>query len=94
MPLQQNPQPSQDVVQDAEIQELKKITEELKAVKANTGSSWGAFLRGMLSGGGAIIGSIVTIILIGVVLSIMGVIPGFATIAAYINEAIANVKHY
>jgi hypothetical protein len=83
-----------ETTEDAEIQELKKITEELKAVNANTGSSWTAFLRGMLSGGGAIIGSIVAIILIGVVLSVLGVIPGFHTIADYINAAIANVKHY
>jgi hypothetical protein len=80
--------------QDAEIQELKKITEELKAVNANTGSSWTAFWRGMLSGGGAIVGSIVTIILIGIILSVMGIIPGLKTIAADINAAIANIKQY
>jgi hypothetical protein len=85
---------SPDVTQDAEIQELKKITEELKAVNINTGSSWTAFYRGILSGGGAIVGSILAIVLIGVVLSVLGVIPGFNTIAAYINAAIANVKHY
>jgi zinc transporter ZupT len=94
MPPQQTPQPPHDVPQDAEIQELKKITEELKAVKVNTGSSWGAFLRGMLSGGGAIIGGVIAVVLIGIVLSVMGIIPGFKTIADYINAAMANVKHY
>ncbi len=84
------PQPPQE----AEIQELKKITEELKRVEANTGSSWWAFYRGILSGGGAIIGGIIAVILIGALLSILGVIPGFQAIAAYINAAIANIKQY
>ena len=86
--------PTPQAPQDAEIQELKKITEELRAVNANTGSTWGAFLRGMLQGGGAIVGGIITVILIGVVLSMLGVIPGFQAIAAYINSVIANIQHY
>jgi uncharacterized membrane protein len=79
---------------EREIRELKKITEEIRAVKMNTGSAWGAFFRGMLSGGGAVVGSIVAIILIGVALSVMGIIPGLQTIVAAINGAIANIKHY
>ena len=86
--------PIPDIQQDAEIQELKKITEELKAVKENTGSSWTAFLRGMLSGGGAIIGGVIAVVLIGIVLSVLGIIPGFKTIAAYITAAMGNMKHY
>ena len=88
-------QPPQDAGDNAEIEELKKIHEELAiAVNINTGSAWGAFLRGMLSGGGAIVGSILAIILIGIILSIMGIIPGLKTIAADINAAIANIKQY
>jgi hypothetical protein len=77
-----------------EIRELKKITEELKAVNANTGSSWTAFYRGVLQGGGAIVGGILAVILIGALLSVLGVIPGFQTIVAHINDAIGNIKHY
>jgi hypothetical protein len=78
--------------EEREIRELKKITEELRAVNANTGSSWVAFFRGILQGGGAVVGSIIAIILIGVLLSILGFIPGFHTIATYIGSAASHVQ--
>ena len=86
--------PAAPAPQDTEIQELKKITSELEQVSANTGSSWIAFYRGALSGAGAIVGGIVAVILIGALLSVLGVIPGLQTIVAHINDAISNIKHY
>jgi len=79
--------------QQSELKELKKITGELKAVKANTGSSWTAFWRGVLQGAGAIVGGILTVALIGMILSIMGVIPGFQSIAASISAVVSRIEH-
>lgn len=78
---------------ESELRELKKITDELRDINENTGSFWGYFLRGVLSGGGAIVGGVLTVLLIGYVLSIIGVIPGFQTIAGDINAALANTPH-
>lgn len=77
---------------EPELQELKKITEELKDINTNTGSFWGSFLRGVLSGGGAIVGGVLTVVLVGYVLSILGVIPGFQAIAAAIGAALKHVQ--
>ncbi len=78
------------MAQESELRELKKIREELKDINENTGSFWGYFLHGILYGGGAIIGGIITVILIGYILSIIGVIPGFQTIAADVSAALAR----
>ena len=75
-----------------EIRELKKITEELRAVKANTGSSWTAFWRGVLQGGGAIVGGLLAALAIGAILSVLGFIPGFQTIAAYLGNAASHTQ--
>ena len=78
---------------EEEIHELKKITEELRMVNENTGSTWTAFLRGILQGGGAVVGSLITIILIGFLLSILGVIPGFKSISAYVGSVVVQIRH-
>ena len=75
--------------QNEEIRELKKISAELKQIQVNTGSTWYAFFRGMLQGGGAILGSIAAVVLVGWVLGVLGVVPGFQDIATYIGS-IAN----
>jgi hypothetical protein len=75
-----------------EIDELKKISGELEAIKANTGSYGSAFWRGILQGAGAIIGSILAIVLIGWILEIIGVIPGFGQIAAYFSDIAAHIE--
>lgn len=80
--------------EEREIQELKKITEELHAVNVNTGSSWVAFWRGVLQGGGAVVGSILAIILIGIVLSILGFIPGVRDISAYVASVVAHLQRW
>lgn len=78
---------------DQEILELKKITEELRMVNENTGSTWVAFLRGILQGGGAVVGSLVAIILIGLALSVLGVIPGFKSISEYVGSVVNQIRH-
>jgi hypothetical protein len=78
---------------DDEIQELKKISGELEAINANTGSYISAFWRGILQGAGAIIGSILAAVLIGWILEVLGIIPGFGEIAAYFSSIAAHIQH-
>jgi hypothetical protein len=84
----------QNVDQNFEAQELKhlaNIENELEEIKRRTPTRMRAFVNGMLSGGGAIVGGIIAVILIGWVLAFFGFLPGFSYIAAYIKDALAQM---
>lgn len=77
---------------DPELTQLKKIREELEDIRANT-STRGWFWRGILYGAGAILGSLLMVLLIGWVLSIMGIIPEFGVLSQDINSAFGHVRY-
>jgi predicted lipid-binding transport protein (Tim44 family) len=69
------------------LEHLKNIQEELSELKEQTANPWASFARGILQGAGAIVGGIAAIILLGWVLYVMGLIPGFGTIVHSIQDA-------
>lgn len=77
---------------DSDIEQLEEIQTDLQELKHLTGSSSAWFVRGILQGAGAIIGSILMVIVLGWVLSILGVIPGVAEIADYIRGYLNQVQ--
>lgn len=76
--------------QDPEIKQLIKIERRLEEIKNRTGNTKRAFLYGTLQGAGAVIGSIVALMLLGWFLSALGVIPGFGDIAEYLRGVVAS----
>jgi len=77
---------------DAEIAQLRKIQRELADIRHNTGSD-GWFWRGILQGAGAIVGSAIAVVALSWVLSLLGVIPGFGEIAAYLGTLFSKIPH-
>lgn len=75
--------------QDPEIKQLIKIERRLEEIKDRTGSTKRAFFYGLLQGAGAVLGGIAAIILLGWILSVIGVIPGFGDIATYLRDQMA-----
>lgn len=62
---------------DPELKEqLEKIDKRLLGIFYKTESLWRAFVRGMLHGIGGIFGVVLSVVIIGWVLNVMGVIPG------------------
>ena len=57
--------------------ELDKLNRTLVGIFHKTESFWRAFVRGVLQGLGSILGVVLAIIIIGWILNVMGVIPGF-----------------
>ncbi len=72
--------------QNPEVKQLIKIEKKLDAIKERTGDTRRAFFYGLLQGAGAVIGGIAAIILLGWLLSLLGVVPGFGEIAEYLRE--------
>ena len=63
---------------DPEIKkELDKVNANLVAILHKTESTWWALVRGALHGFGTVIGILFAILLIGWILNIMGILPGF-----------------
>lgn len=76
--------------QNPEVKQLIKIEHKLEEIKDRTGNTKHAFFYGLLQGAGAVVGGIAAIILLGWLLSIIGIIPGFGDLAAYLREAVGT----
>jgi len=75
--------------------DLRKIEGELKSIRQQTSPGWKRLiLNGMLQGAGWVVGSIIGIILLGWLLSIMGVIPGFGQLASKVQAAVQERSRF
>jgi hypothetical protein len=78
-----------DELEEKGIEHLEHIEQELKEIKERTGvSQWVSLRNGIFQGAGAVVGGIIAVVLLGWLLSVLGVIPGFATIGNTIQDAI------
>jgi uncharacterized membrane protein YczE len=72
--------------------EIQKVEQVLEDIRANTSLPlWRVALNGILYGGGIAVGTVLAIALLGWLLSIFGIIPGFGEIAVKLQE-ILNAK--
>ena len=63
---------------DSELKtELEKIDRNLVGIFHKTESLWRAFVRGVLHGIGSILGVVLAVMIIGWILNILGILPGF-----------------
>ncbi len=82
---EKTPVQSEGALLDADVEKLEEIQTDLQDLKHLTGSNKAWFIRGILQGAGAIVGSILMLIVLGWILSILGVIPGVSEIAEYLR---------
>lgn len=75
---------------DGEIKQLKEIKKELSEIKERSAPR-NAFLNGVLYGAGALVGGILAVALLGWVLNILGVIPGFSELSDYVQSLVDEV---
>ena len=76
-------------VEEEGLQHLERIEQELEEIKKRTPTQKSSFVSGLWQGAGAFIGGVLALALLGWVLSLFGVIPGFAAIAHYLQDAVA-----
>ncbi len=76
------------------LEHLEKIESELKEIKLQQkGSRWQSLRNGLWQGAGAIIGGVAAVIVLGWILSFLGVIPGFGEMAHYIQQAFQQSRY-
>jgi hypothetical protein len=68
---------------EKELRQLREIKKELSEIKERSSDIKRTFLHGVLYGAGALVGGILAVALIGWVLNILGIIPGFGELADY-----------
>lgn len=66
---------------------LREIEKDLDEIKERSVTPKRAFVNGIFQGGGAVLGGIFAVILLGWLLWISGVIPGLNYIAPYLENA-------
>ncbi|HEV3245231.1 MAG TPA: hypothetical protein VG102_02655 [Candidatus Paceibacterota bacterium] len=76
--------------ENPEVRQLREIRRELRNIESNTSAKWW-ILHGILYGAGWVLGSLLAILLIGWILSVMGIIPGLDKIAQDIGAAFTRV---
>lgn len=68
--------------------ELKKIENILDDIRINTKPPlYKSILNGVLNGAGVVIGTVAAIVLLGWILSLFNVVPGFGEISRQLNTA-------
>jgi hypothetical protein len=72
------------------LEHLANIEHELEAIKQSAPSSKQAFFHGILQGAGALVGGVAGLIVLGWLLALFGIIPGLATIAHYLQDAVSQ----
>lgn len=70
------------------LKHLESIEQELEEIKERTPKRRHAFLHGIFYGAGAVFGGVLGIALLGWILSLFGVIPGFGDIANYLQDIV------
>lgn len=74
------------------LQHLREIESDLAQIKERSVTPKRAFINGLFQGGGAVIGGIVAVILLGWLLWISGIVPGLGFIAPFIENAAERPK--
>lgn len=70
-------------------EEAKKVETLLDEIKINTEAKPArSFVNGVLYGAGIVIGTLTAVVLVGWLLSILGVIPGFDILAQKLGEVL------
>ncbi len=70
-------------IEKKQLKELREIGDGIDALKAQT-TRTASFLRGIYHGAGAVVGGVIALALLGWLLGILGVIPGFSTFEEYL----------
>ena len=70
------------------LEHLQKIENELEEIKERTNDPKRSLFNGVLSGAGAILGSIAALIILGWLLSLLGILPGFGSLAVYLHDIV------
>jgi len=75
------------------LKNLRHIEKEVTAIESRTpGSPLRSFFNGIMQGGGAVVGSIAAIALVGWLLGVFGIIPGLGDLAHYFQDIIAKLN--
>ena len=81
-------------VEQQGLEHLAQIEEALDEIAENTPTKGRAFMYGVLQGAGAIIGSVIMLAILGYVLTLFGLLPGFGAIGHYLQDAVAKVHDH
>jgi hypothetical protein len=85
--MEETPTTQENAVQSG-LEHLERIETELEEIKERTNDPKRSLLNGMLSGAGAIVGSILALVLLGFALSLLGFIPGLGEITNYLHTIV------
>ncbi len=76
---------------EKELRQLREIKKELLEIKDRTSDPKRAFFNGILYGAGALVGGIIAVAVIGWVLNILGIIPGFSELSDYVRSLMGTL---
>jgi hypothetical protein len=78
-------------IEKESLDQLKQIEEQLVEIKEKTPTPRRAFINGILQGSGAVVGSILAVVLLGYLLSLFGIIPGLGSIVHSLQSAMHSI---
>lgn len=80
-----------DNLEQESVEHLENIEQELKEIKERTGGRWNSLRNGLWQGIGAVVGSIIGLVLIGFLLNLFGIVPGLREIKEVLQGAVDSM---
>lgn len=78
-------------IEKRQLEELRDISDGLDVLRAQA-TPKASFVRGIFQGAGAVLGGILALALLGWVLGLLGVIPGFDTFEQYLSSVVGDFE--
>jgi hypothetical protein len=80
-------------VEAKQLEQLEEIADDLEALRVRANDPKRSFMTGIFQGAGAVVGGIIALALLGWLLGLLGVIPGFSSFEEKLNAAKSSFEH-
>lgn len=80
-------------IEAKQLKELREISEDLEVLRVQSTSHKASFVRGVFQGAGAVVGGVIALALLGWLLTLLGVIPGFDSFEQYLDTVVRDFEH-
>ncbi|HVX90700.1 MAG TPA: hypothetical protein VHC20_03615 [Candidatus Paceibacterota bacterium] len=81
-----------DAVEHEGLEHLTRIEADLEEIKRRTPSPRHAIINGLFQGAGALVGGVVALVMLGWLLSLLGIIPGLGHIVEALQSATSHFQ--
>ncbi len=79
-------------IESKQLRELREISDDIEVLREQS-KPHASFVRGIFHGAGAVLGGVIALALLGFLLGVLGLIPGFDKFESYMGSLVQAFEH-